>query len=271
MHIKFFQSLFFFLILFFHFEIFAETVILLHEEVIRGKVNSQDSQTLKMTDETGKERIFPKTEILKVIYRDVTDKKELDQIIKDEKQKKGIKTVKKEEPRKKIQILWRSALIPGWGQWKAGKKPIAVATFLILLGSAGYAASEVRSFNAKSDNYANNSTIVTGVLFLNPNLANVDPFTKVLTSALINKSSFSEVQATQNTANNGLTVLGALYGLQLIHSFFIATKWEKEGIVTPSGKTISEGLNFNITPKIISNYGQMTRDNYYEASYTFAY
>lgn len=251
--------------------LFSETVILIHEEVIRGKVNSQDAISLKMTDEKGKERVFPKTEILKVIYRDVTDKAELDKIIKEEKEKKGIKTTKFEK-RDKKQIIWRSALLPGWGQWKAGKKKYTYITVGAFLLAGAYVSGRRSAAISEQASYDQTSLGIGILTFNNIQNSSGQAQNQILLNVLINQSLFTPVETSIANYNNSLAIFGIIYLAQLTHSYYIGKAWEKEAQTTmlPSGKVLNLGWNFDIKQKMSENQIG-SKENVFDLNYVHSF
>lgn len=133
----------------------AETVILKSGKIIKGKVINQNVKLVEVKVD-GKVQTIDKTLILKVVYRDLNQeqadkikkeeelklaekqkKEELAKKILEEEKLKEAERLKKEKeekeklaknkealPQQKLsrsQILWRSAVLPGWGQIKDGR------------------------------------------------------------------------------------------------------------------------------------------------------
>jgi hypothetical protein len=267
-----YKKLFLVFSIFFTFQfIFPETVILNNEEVIRGKVNSQDATFLKMTDESGKNRIISKTEILKVVYRDVKDKAELDKIIKEEKEKKGLKPTKVADKRDKKQLLWRSALIPGWGQWKAGRKKDTYFT-LAAFAIAGAVVLSTRSSLITEQDAVESQGRIFGIIAAAPN----SPLDQNQKLGLV---FFSNTQSTQTAAkitsyNLSISIFGVIYFAQLTRTYFIGKEWEKEPetktAVLPSGKMLNTGFNFNMKQEFSANQIG-SRETYYDFNYVHTF
>ncbi len=266
--------------------LFSDTVILIHEEVIRGKVISQDANTLKMTDEKGKDKIFSKTEILKVVYRDVTDQKELDKIIKEEKEKKGIKSTKKEEPRNKMQIIWRSAALPGWGLWKADKKLLAILVLGTIVGAGLYAAERTQSFYSSQDSYDSQTRFIGSYALFkvqdNENVlgtetkrtSNTEKGFWIVYNSINSRSSYEPVENAASFANNALITMGVVYIAQLGYAYYLGRKWEKEGpsktAISPSGKVLDIGWNFDVKQKNSENQIG-SKENSFDINYVYSF
>lgn len=281
--------------------LFSETVILISEEVYRGKVKSQDANILKMVDELGAERIFSKNDILKVVYRDVTDKKELDKIIKEEKLKKGIVSEAKDEsprrwwqlfryipPKSWLQASARSALVPGWGQYFAGTKSdmkwynlrngrwVGALAFVSVVGAFSYSGSSAAAFQRTEKGY--NGEIFNIALFatirLSTDSSNQLPI--ILFAAQQSNEAFSPYQKAQNVANNAIILFGTLYGIQLIHSYFVGKKWQAEqekqaSTTTIDGKEVEMDWNLTAIQKGNASSLNYSRENFYEGSLSFRF
>ena len=284
--------------------VFSETVILNNEEVYRGKVKSQDANTLKMIDESGTEKVFSKNDILKVVYRDVKDKNELEKIIKEEKLKKGISTndsskkgfdlfkyfpFKYVPPKHWAQISARSAVIPGWGQYKAGEKSDMKwynlrngrwVGALALVGVAGafvFSSSSALTFKGIEADYRSQTTIL-GSVAASALLNNPSSSAGIIgiTFYLSNKQ-FEPYNRASTTANNAIIALSALYGIQLLHSYYIGKKWQEEQkSITTSSTSIGEHpveMDWNISAFQKGNTSSLnySRENYYESSLNFRF
>ncbi|MBM9502307.1 hypothetical protein JWG44_18810 [Leptospira sp. 201903071] len=156
--------------------LFAETVLLHEGGSFRGKVITQNQKTITLQTKEGK-RVVAKKEILKVIYKDISEEEE--ERIRDaeikrleeaklakqrnldlKKQQEEEERLRKEReaaeknrppiaptpPPKKPEVskagaLGRSAVLPGWGQWASGRK-FAAVIYPTLFLAAGYAVYE---------------------------------------------------------------------------------------------------------------------------------
>lgn len=145
----------------FIFSISAETVLLQEGGSYRGKVITQNQKTLTIQTKHGK-HVISKKEILKVIYKDVSEEEEENvrnaeiQRLEEEKltKQRNLELKKQQEeeerlrkereaaeknkpvpppppPPKKPEVsrvgaLARSVVLPGWGQWASGRKFAAI-------------------------------------------------------------------------------------------------------------------------------------------------
>ncbi|MBM9578040.1 hypothetical protein JWG45_12860 [Leptospira sp. 201903070] len=155
--------------------LFSETVLLHEGGSFRGKVVTQNQKSITLQTKEGK-RVVAKREILKVIYKDISEEEEerirdaeikrledeklskqrnLDlkkQQEEEERLRKERETAEKNQkplpppPPKKPEVskagaLGRSAILPGWGQWASGRK-FAAIIYPTLFLAAGYAVYE---------------------------------------------------------------------------------------------------------------------------------
>lgn len=146
----------------FIFSISAETVLLQEGGSYRGKVITQNQKTLTIQTKHGK-HVISKKEILKVIYKDVSEEEEEKvrnaeiQRLEEEKltKQRSLELKKQQEeeerlrrereaveknkpappppppPKKQPEVsrvgaLARSVVLPGWGQWASGRKFAAI-------------------------------------------------------------------------------------------------------------------------------------------------
>ncbi|WP_000532396.1 LA_0442/LA_0875 N-terminal domain-containing protein [Leptospira interrogans] len=161
----------------FIFSISAETVLLQEGGSYRGKVITQNQKTLTIQTKHGK-HVISKKEILKVIYKDVSEEEEEKvrnaeiQRLEEEKltKQRSLELKKQQEeeerlrrereaaeknkpappppppPKKQPEVsrvgaLARSVVLPGWGQWASGRK-FAAIIYPTLFLAAGYAVYE---------------------------------------------------------------------------------------------------------------------------------
>lgn len=264
--------------------VWAETVILRNHQVLHGRVTFQDVNILRMKDDAGVIQEIDKNEILKVSYRDVKDEKEIRQIIEEEekkipvpKRKKAVTVSKPQanaEKRSKWSIVWRSALLPGWGQWKAEKKLYATLAIGGTLLATGYAISKVSEFQSAESSYESKTQIV-GLLTLGGARISGSPFagqSGIFLSIYFANSFFQPYSRAQVDGNNAIQTLAVVYMAQLFHSFMIGNAWEKETPNTSIGKKAAFGdWNFNAQPRHALSPAGISRETYYEVNYRFQF
>ncbi|WP_206698709.1 LA_0442/LA_0875 N-terminal domain-containing protein [Leptospira stimsonii] len=219
------------------FPILASTVILKNGKTIQGKIVNQ-TRTEVQIEVNGKVQTISKTEISEINLKDpkkedikkVTTTKQPD--IKTEENQIASSTWKDN----KWTITARSAVLPGWGQWRTGQKKWAAISFALFAGAALYANNCRQHAAAEEANYKSNSVTITVAAFLDPTLNPVTSdetvrttalITRVLVTATATNPYFSTYNQATNQYNQAQWLLGAVYGLQLIHTFLFAKDFEK--------------------------------------------
>lgn len=100
------------------------------------------------------------------------------------------------EGQSKLPFVWRSALLPGWGQWYAGSKVRGMSYSFAALGALGYFASSYSGMNSAQSAY-NSAMIIPG---------NTNFF---LLTYMNNQSKKSALESAQGTAQSAyFLVLG---------------------------------------------------------------
>lgn len=146
--------------------------------------------------------------------------------------------------------LWRSALIPGWGQWYLEENIWAgvYAGATVILAAA--AANEYRIYQERQSSYDFNSSL----LFLSGTVASdaagflpADPLQRILTTAILDDTFFQPVNNQVATVNNVSIALGVLYLANLAHTYYMTQT--KSGI---AGIPVDDGvyMTFDISPVI---------------------
>lgn len=214
----------------------ASTVILKNGKTIQGKIVNQ-TRTEVQIEVNGKVQTISKAEISEINLKDP----------KKEDIKKVTTTKPPETKTEEIQtpstwkdnkwtITARSAILPGWGQWRTGEKKWAVISFALFAGAAIYANNCRQHAAAEEANYKSNSVAITAAAFLDPTLNPVTSdetvrttalITRVLVTATATNPYFSTYNQATNQYNQAQWLLGAVYGLQLIHTYLFAKDFEK--------------------------------------------
>lgn len=266
--------------------LFADTLILKNKKVYRGKVVSQSEKSITFKTKEGQDLTFLKREVLKVVYKDLNEQ-EAKKVIQEEEKKIQTKTTLEEsqetkpeevtpmpteEPKPDLysdkrhwfSIFWRSALVPGWGQLKAERYYSAGFAFLAFVGTAGSAISSINNLSSAESNYKN-------LTALTPAMTSAaappdDPSASLLIGTIYNQSIFSSYQSTINKANNSVTVLAVVYGLQLVHAIYVGRQWEQEEL--PTTTQIFKEWNFDFH---LNNQNFLGRDAYLKIDYTFRF
>lgn len=197
----------------------GESLILKDGTIIKGRVTSQNAQTVVIQTEDGKKQEFSKIRILKIVYKDVTQAEAL-KIQKEEEAKLAEKEQKKkdQEDKKKAEeelskknkeeaekqsklekeakladanqkererlariqqrglgpwsVAWRSAVLPGWGQWTDERKTSAIVYSSLFISSLYlvYRENQIYKNSVKDLNHINNpyETLIPPPTFSDP-------------------------------------------------------------------------------------------------------
>ncbi|MBM9575525.1 hypothetical protein JWG45_00010 [Leptospira sp. 201903070] len=190
---------------FFPWSLMGESIILKDGTILKGRVVSQNAQTVVIQTEDGKKQEFSKIRILKIVYKDVSQAEAL-KIQKEEEAKLAEKEQKKkeQEDKKKIEeelskknkeetekqnkaeaeaklaeanqkekerlariqqkglapwsVAWRSAVLPGWGQWTDERKKPAIVYSALFFSSLFlvYRQNQIYKNSVKDLNHINN-------------------------------------------------------------------------------------------------------------------
>ncbi|XDD49946.1 4-hydroxy-3-methylbut-2-enyl diphosphate reductase [Leptospira sp. WS92.C1] len=207
----------------------ASTVILKNGKTIQGKIVNQ-SRTEVQIEVNGKVQTIPKTEISEINLKDpkkVTNQKKSE--IKTEELSPAWKD-------NKWTLTARSAILPGWGQWKLGQKKWAVISLALFAGATIYLYHSKEKADEEATNYKTNSIAITSAAFLDPNLNPITTdeavrgaalVTRILVTATATNPYFNSYAEATNQYNQAQWFFGAVYGLQLIHTFLFARDFEK--------------------------------------------
>lgn len=215
----------------------ASTIVLKNGKTLQGKIINQ-SRTEVQIEINGKMRTVLKNEISEINLKDP----------KKDEPKKNVNTKlpvdNKTEPtatrytwkETKWSVTGRSAILPGWGQWKVGQKRWAVISFLLFAGAALYANNCKEKAATEENNYKTNSAAITVAAFADPNLNPVTSdetiratalVTRILVTATATNPYFNNYDNATSQYNQAQWLVGAIYGLQLIHTFLLARDFEK--------------------------------------------
>ncbi|WP_162274087.1 LA_0442/LA_0875 N-terminal domain-containing protein [Leptospira tipperaryensis] len=197
----------------------GESLILKDGTIIKGRVTSQNAQTVVIQTEDGKKQEFSKIRILKIVYKDVSQAEVL-KIQKEEEAKLAEKEQKKkdQEDKKKTEeelakknkeetdkqnkidkeakladanqkekerlariqqkglgpwsVVWRSAVLPGWGQWTHERKNPAIVYSALFFSSLYlvYRENQIYKNSVKDLNHINNpyETLIPPPTFSDP-------------------------------------------------------------------------------------------------------
>ncbi|TGM89764.1 LA_0442/LA_0875 N-terminal domain-containing protein [Leptospira licerasiae] len=228
--------------------LFADQTILLRKGgKLTGNVVGQNEKTITVQSESGKQTIN-KRDILKIIYKDIT-KEEENRIRKEEEKKVQENPQVVEEPvqiippptstastepgRNRWSAVWRSAVLPGWGQWYTDNKSEAKITggaFIASLAYAGYSRSEAESAKSKYDDAVSKSS-TTGSYIYGGGVANFYLLTVV-------PGARADYESSVQAYNTSVYVLGGVYLAQLVRTYFLGKSWEQGASAGPVAWTV---------------------------------
>lgn len=237
--------------------IFAESVVMRNGKVIKGKVLTQNSKTITIRTSDGQSQTIYKTKIFKVLYQDIEEheakkliaednqkqKKEdipKKEITKEEPKKeeptllpkkpteeKEIQTISHRENRSRWSIVWRSAVLPGWGQYKADQKLWAYTEGGLFWASViGAGLSYEQASLAKHHYHSQVRRMDLEFLFF-PNFIS-NPTLSDLYYSQREKANYHALQGSNSAAKVSAGVVGIFYLANLVHSYFLGTSWENE-------------------------------------------
>ncbi|MBE7412282.1 MAG: hypothetical protein L6Q54_14485 [Leptospiraceae bacterium] len=160
-------------------------------------------------------------------------------------------------------LVWRSAILPGWGLVYAKEGYIGKAyTFLTLftLATAIGLESSEKSQSRKLKSKFVDDLIVTPAMYSVIVPGSSDPanpaYSLISMQRLKGVSNFTknydELQNTSKMKHNAFRIAAGLYIFQLIHAGIKGYFWSKEITQTASGEIVTEGVNIHISPPIPS-------------------
>lgn len=340
------KALFYLLIILISFPLLAvNTVILKNGKTIKGKVTDQNERGLTVQTAEGTQTIS-KAQILKVIYKDVSDqeaekiriveekklrekeekdkaKLEKERLLAEAKEQKRLEEEAKlaeknklvEEKNKETQaekearaeaewlanrklgpspaatqcggrlaIIWRSAVLPGWGQYCGGQKMSAGTFGTLFFGTLLYSLGPLRKEdnNAKS-NYDNmilfNQIAGPGTRFNAQNISLPSELLVGFIETSIVEDIIGKSKDNAKEANTkylaGLGTAGILYITNLVHAYMIGRdQYPDRPSVSTGGKQIKEGLDWDTNwdrPYSVTGIRPQTNSIYAEVRYSILF
>lgn len=305
--------------------LFAEnTVILKNGTNLKGKVVKQDGQNLTVRLLDGTTQTIVKTQILKVIYKDLSEKEaekiriaeekklkakeEAERLKKEraekiaaeaekkrlaEEEKKALALAKIEELKEKerlaklqkeqknnqqteeewlvyrennkvkseatvacgsrLGLIWRSAIIPGWGQWCGGYRISAGFFFASIAGAAYYAQGPLKT---KVYNDKENYEMISLINQYNGPSTRLSPEfisnTTELTTLLLENSIITDLvgkakddsKLSNGIYHGSLGAIGILYLSNVIHAYWIGREEYPERPIAINGKEYRPGFDW---------------------------
>ncbi|TGK13931.1 hypothetical protein EHO60_00845 [Leptospira fletcheri] len=235
----------------------VQSILLRNGSTVKGTVITQNEKNIQVKGEDGRLVTIPKKSILKVIYKEVT--KEEEKKIRQEEEKK-IQNIQQpqsaqeeipvipevpQEPvfvpppkptRSRWSLVWRSAVLPGWGHIYADRKKtgwIYGGTFAVALGYSIISAEHAKSAKSSYDQATFNSALIFGNSPIGLGRFNLE-------------GQRSEYQKDVKQYNQSLAILGTVYLVQLVHSYFTGGTWAaEETVVSADGTPVRNGFQWN--------------------------
>lgn len=240
----------------------VQSILLRNGSTVKGTVITQNEKNIQVKGEDGRLVTIPKKSILKVIYKEVT--KEEEKKIRQEEEKKiqdaqqpqstkeevPVVPVIPEVPQEPVVIppssvkptrsrwspVWRSAVLPGWGHIYAGRKKtgwIYGGTFAVALGYTILSAEHAKSAKSSYDQATFTSALIFGNSPIGLGRFNLE-------------GQRSEYQKDVKQYNQSLAILGTVYLVQLVHSYFTGGTWAaEETVVSADGTPVRNGFQWN--------------------------
>lgn len=125
-------------------------------------------------------------------------------------------------------LVWRSAVLPGWGQLYAGRKSAGIAAIAVTGLSAAYALNRYQTMKVRRAEYQDN---VTTFLVLGAAVQPALPYNMSYVNASINGAAFKRYDAAAVQSRNAAALFGLTYLLQAAHAYVTGVDWVNE---TPS-------------------------------------
>ncbi|XDD45594.1 cell envelope integrity protein TolA [Leptospira sp. WS39.C2] len=338
--------LFYAFILIFVFPIFAiNTVILKNGKTIKGKVTDQNEKGLSVQTNEGSQTI-PKSQILKVIYKDVSEqeaekiriaeekkikdkeekekaKLEKERLIAEAKEQKRLEEENKlaekqrleEEKNKESQadkeakaeaewlatrqlgpspaatqcggrlaIIWRSAVLPGWGQYCGGQTTSAGTFSILFFGTLLYSLGPLRTEDKNAKSHYDTMVLLNqvggpGTRFNAQNISLPSEFIAGFVETSITEDFIVKSKNEAKEANikylAGLGTASIIYFSNLFHAYMIGKdRYPDRPIVQMGGKQIKEGWDFESgwdKPQTTTAYRPQMNSYYAEVRYSILF
>ncbi|MBM9499413.1 hypothetical protein JWG44_04020 [Leptospira sp. 201903071] len=233
----------------------AQTILLKNGTSIKGDVTGQNEKNIIVRLTDGTMKTISKKTILKVVYRDVNEEEAKRIRLEEEKKLKEAKSAEEKKQieeeaivtkpdfksnrlgdRNRWSLVWRSAVLPGWGHYKADRKKTAYVygtLFWTGIAATFTAAQKVTQTKADYDQASLNAQILGGN---SPFLAG-----QILTNGKREsyKKAIDEYQQIS-------TATAVLYLIQLAHVYYTGISWEQEEVaLTPQGSILKKGLQMD--------------------------
>ncbi|WP_332476403.1 LA_0442/LA_0875 N-terminal domain-containing protein [Leptospira ainlahdjerensis] len=233
----------------------AQTILLKNGTSIKADVTGQNEKNIivRMTDGTVK--TISKKSILKVVYRDVNEEEAKRIRLEEEKKLKEAKSAEEKKQieeeaivtkpnfkshrsgdRNRLSLVWRSAVFPGWGHYKADRKKSAYvygSLFWTGILATFSSAQKVTQTKADYDQASLNAQILGGD----------SPF---LAGQILTNGKRESYKKAINDYQQISTATAILYLIQLAHVYYTGISWEEEEVaLNPQGSILKKGLQMD--------------------------
>ena len=227
-------------LLLFHFPLLSHTLIMKNGSYVVGKIKSQNKDEV-VIDVNGVIRKYPKSSIHQIEF--------VDRVVQKEPVIKKKKEVKKKEAKVKeltlAGVMWRSAVIPGWGHYKTSEKLSAAGWFMLNLSALAWAYSKRSEAENAQAQYAKQAT--TNFFIIQSQVQpGGDPIQPLIQNYILGIAPYNSFQGKVNSYNQTLAVLGVVYVGQMIHALVSGSKYFKKKKIEAEK---SAGMNFYILPE----------------------
>lgn len=227
----------------------AQTILLKNGTSLKGDVTGQNEKTITVRTGDGVQTIS-KRSILKVIYKEVNED-EVKRIRQEEETK--IREAKSAEEKKKIEeeaiaqkpevklygtrnrwsLVWRSAVLPGWGHYKAERKKTGIVYGALFWSGVVATAFASQQIGKKKSEYESSTLIA-------------QTSGNLLAGELIVSGKRADYKKSIQDYQSIAAGTALIYLIQLTHSYFTGISWEKEEVaVTPEGSILKKGIQLD--------------------------
>lgn len=138
--------------------------------------------------------------------------------------------------RNRWSLVWRSALLPGWGHYKAERKKTAYvygALFGTGLAATFFSAQKVTQSKADYDQASLNAQILGGS----------SPF---LAGQILTNGKRDDYKKAVDDYQKISTATAVVYLIQLVHVYYTGISWEEEEVAqTPQGSILKKGFQMD--------------------------
>lgn len=158
-------------------------------------------------------------------------------------------------------LVWRSAIFPGWGHRYAREDYTgnAYSTTIIVLGVLHYFIKyEAKAAEDAAKVTLYNGAVVKTIQYSSLGIPSSVSNTFVLNSYATYNSAMSAVDSQKQLAGNFLNFAIGLYFIQVVHAYFTGVEWAKvqprdysnEGLLKPTGFNLKSNPEINLQARI---------------------